>query len=89
MDADPSSTQPTYVIRALRDDEARIWVAESDDVPGLATGAATLDELLDKLAVMIPELLELNLHITNAHAARFEVHAARARERFTVIRDAA
>jgi predicted RNase H-like HicB family nuclease len=78
-----------YVVRAFWDGEAGIWVAESDDVPGLATGAATLDELASKLAVMIPELLELNCHITDAQPPRFEVHAAKGHERFTLIRDAA
>lgn len=47
-------------VTALWDDEAGIWVAESEDVPGLATGAATIEQLLSKLEVMIPELLELN-----------------------------
>lgn len=47
-------------VEAIWDEEASYWVAESDDVPGLATGAATLEELLSKLRVMIPELLELN-----------------------------
>ena len=37
-----------------------MWVAASDDVPGLATGADTLDALVDKLKVVIPELLEAN-----------------------------
>jgi predicted RNase H-like HicB family nuclease len=37
-----------------------VWVATSDDVPGLATGADTLDALVDKLKVVIPELLEAN-----------------------------
>ena len=78
-----------YVIRAIWDGEAGIWVAESDDVPGLATGAATLDELVQKLAVMIPELLELNRHIIDAQPPRFEVHATKDRERFTLIRTAA
>jgi len=52
-------------------------VAESDDVPGLATGAATLDEMVSKLAIMIPELLELNRHIIDAQPPRFEVHATK------------
>jgi predicted RNase H-like HicB family nuclease len=47
-------------VQALWDADAGIWVAQSDDIPGLATGAATLDELVAKLAIMIPELLELN-----------------------------
>jgi predicted RNase H-like HicB family nuclease len=78
-----------YVIQAFWDDEAGIWVAESDDVPGLATGAATLDELVSKRAVMIPELLELNRHITDAQPTRFEVHAAKDREYLTLIPTAA
>ncbi len=48
------------VVRATWDDEAKVWVAESDDVPGLATEADTLDALLAKLRVVLPELLELN-----------------------------
>jgi predicted RNase H-like HicB family nuclease len=47
-------------VRAEWDPEARVWVATSDDVPGLATEAETLDLLQQKLSVMIPELLEAN-----------------------------
>ena len=50
----------TLKVQSLWDVEAVVWVAESDDVPGLATEAATLEELLAKLAVMVPELLEEN-----------------------------
>jgi predicted RNase H-like HicB family nuclease len=42
------------------DAKAKVWVATSDDVPGLATGADTLDDLVQKLKVVIPELLEAN-----------------------------
>ena len=47
-------------IRAEWDEEVRIWVATSDDVPGLATEGDTLEGLVEKLKVMIPELLEAN-----------------------------
>jgi len=47
-------------VRAFWDGEAGVWVAESEDVPGLATEAPTLEELLAKLAVVVPELLEEN-----------------------------
>jgi predicted RNase H-like HicB family nuclease len=47
-----------YDITATWDDEAKVWVAESSDVPGLATEAATKEELVEKLKVVIPELLE-------------------------------
>ena len=38
-----------YVVRADWDAEAKVWVAYSDDVPGLATGADTLEGLVEKL----------------------------------------
>ena len=50
----------TLIVRAVWDDEVDVWVATSEDVPGLATEAATLDELMEKLKVMIPELLDEN-----------------------------
>ena len=49
-----------YFIHAEWDDEAAVWVATSDDVPGLATEAETQEQLIDKLKVLIPELLEAN-----------------------------
>lgn len=42
------------------DPEAEVWVAESDDVPGLVTEAPTVEAMLTKLRVLIPELMELN-----------------------------
>jgi predicted RNase H-like HicB family nuclease len=49
-----------YHVNAEWDEEASVWVASSDDVPGLATGADTLEALIEKLKVVIPELLEAN-----------------------------
>ena len=49
-----------FEVRAFWDDEAKVWVATSDDVPGLATEARSMDDLLRKLRIMVPELLELN-----------------------------
>jgi predicted RNase H-like HicB family nuclease len=46
------------IVNAVWDDEAKVWVATSDDVPGLATEAETYDALVKKLMVMIPELLD-------------------------------
>ena len=39
-------------------DKASVWVATSDDIPGLATEAETVEALTTKLKVIIPELLE-------------------------------
>ncbi len=47
-------------VRAEWDAEAGVWVATSDDVPGLATEAETMEALSAKLDAMIPELLDAN-----------------------------
>jgi predicted RNase H-like HicB family nuclease len=47
-------------IRAEWDEQANVWVASSEEVPGLATESETLETLIQKLKIMIPELLEAN-----------------------------
>ena len=47
-------------VRAFWDDEAKVWVAESDDVPGLVAEALSVDQLVEKLKTLIPELLAEN-----------------------------
>lgn len=47
-------------IRAVWDDEARVWVAESDDVPGLVLESGSLDALIERLRYAVPEMLALN-----------------------------
>ena len=49
-----------YRVHAVWDHEARVWVASSDDVPGLATESETTEGLIEKLGTIIPELLEMN-----------------------------
>ena len=49
-----------YHVNVEWDDEAEVWVASSEDVPGLATGADTLEALIEKLKIAILELLEAN-----------------------------
>lgn len=60
-------------IRAEWDEEAGVWVATSDDVPGLATEADTMEGLIEKLKVMIPELLIANTNTINENEVLFEV----------------
>ena len=47
-------------IRAEWDEDVKVWVATSDDVPGLATEGDTLETLIEKLKGLIPELLVAN-----------------------------
>lgn len=49
-----------YEILAQWDKEAGVWVAESEDVPGLVAEADSPNVLAQKLRTLIPELLELN-----------------------------
>lgn len=49
-----------YFVRAEWDEEAMVWVVTSDDVPGLATEAVTAELLVEKLKILIPELLDAN-----------------------------
>ncbi|MCB9947668.1 MAG: DUF1902 domain-containing protein [Rhodospirillaceae bacterium] len=44
-------------VQATWDDDAKVWVVESDDVPGLVAEAASLDALAPTLDALIPELL--------------------------------
>lgn len=50
-------------VKAFWDEEAKVWVATSDDVPGLTTEADSVEALVEKLKIVIPELLEAN-HVT-------------------------
>jgi len=54
------SIKDIIVVRAVWDHEASVWVATSDDVPGLVTEADNAEELIRKLQVMIPDLLQAN-----------------------------
>lgn len=52
-----------YVVTAQWDDEAEVWVASSEDIPGLVTEAATPDALYARIVAVAPELLEDNAHL--------------------------
>jgi predicted RNase H-like HicB family nuclease len=60
-------------IRAEWDEEAMVWVATSDDVPGLATEAVTMEDLISKLKVIIPELLMANNTVIEDNGVPFEI----------------
>ena len=74
--------KPLFV-RAEWDEEAMVWVATSDDVPGLATEAVTMESLIEKLRVIIPELLIAN-NATVGDEVPFEIIT----RRFEVTRQA-
>jgi predicted RNase H-like HicB family nuclease len=49
-----------FTVTATWDSDASVWVAESENVPGLVTEAENLETLVKKLRTLIPELLEAN-----------------------------
>ena len=47
-------------VNMLWDAEAQVWVATSEDVPGLVLESGSFDALVERVKVAVPELLELN-----------------------------
>ena len=64
--------QKPLFVRAEWDEDARVWVATSDDVPGLATEEDNLEALIEKLKILIPELLDAN-GIGQGYEVPFEI----------------
>ena len=42
------------------DEEADVWIATSDDIPGLVLESGSIDALIERVRFAVPELLELN-----------------------------
>lgn len=49
-----------YNVNVLWDDEASVWVATSEDIPGLVLESGSFDALKERVKNAIPELLILN-----------------------------
>lgn len=49
-----------YVIMFPWDPEACVWIATSEDVPGLVLESGAFGALLGRTRIAVPELLELN-----------------------------
>jgi predicted RNase H-like HicB family nuclease len=64
--------QKPLFVRVEWDEEAHVWVATSDDVPGLATEEDTMEGLIEKLKTLIPELLDVN-GVEQGYEVPFEV----------------
>jgi len=47
-----------YEIKLTWDDEASVWIAESDDIPGLILESPSFDSLIERVKTAIPDLLE-------------------------------
>ena len=54
-----------YVIHFTWDNDAAVWIATSDDVPGLVLESGSFDALLERTRVAVPELLELDNSVSS------------------------
>lgn len=49
-----------YIIDLLWDTEAAVWIATSDNIPGLVLESGSFDALIERVRFAVPELLALN-----------------------------
>ena len=49
-----------YKVNFIWDEEAGVWIAQSDDIPGLILEGGSLDALIERVRFAAPELIELN-----------------------------
>ena len=52
--------EPAYTINCYYDDEAGVWTAVSEDIPGLVLEAVSYDDLAVRIRKALPELFALN-----------------------------
>ena len=72
MSSNHASTPGIFELEAKWDSEGGVWIAESDDVPGLVAEADSPNALVRKLRILIPELLELN-GVVHERSATFHI----------------
>lgn len=49
-----------YIVNLDWDNEASVWIATSENIPGLVLESGSFDALLERVRFAVPELLELN-----------------------------
>lgn len=49
-----------YVVKFVWDDDANVWIATSNDIPGLILESGSFDALLERVRFAVPKLLSLN-----------------------------
>ena len=59
-------------VKLVWDSEAAIWYTETEDVPGLVLHAPLFDELVEKVRLESPDLLEENLNYVGPVHLSFE-----------------
>ena len=49
---------PEYTIMLTWDEEASVWIAESNDIPGLILEDNSFDTLVERVKIAVPDILE-------------------------------
>lgn len=49
-----------YTVNFIWDSDANVWIATSDDIPGLVLESGSFNALLERTRIAVPELLEIN-----------------------------
>lgn len=49
-----------YIVNLTWDNESNVWIATSDDIPGLVLESGSFDALLERIRFAAPELIALN-----------------------------
>ncbi|MBR3621966.1 MAG: DUF1902 domain-containing protein [Selenomonadaceae bacterium] len=60
-----------YNIQMTWDKDAAVWIATSNDVPGLALESGSFDALVERVKYAVPELMELNHRAAAAYNLKF------------------
>ena len=60
------------IVKLVWDNEANVWITESDDIPGLFLESPSFDTLIERVRRAAPEMLELNLGYIGPVSLSFE-----------------
>ena len=66
------------VVKLVWDNEAKVWITESDDIPGLLLESPSFDTLVERVRKAAPEMLELNCGYVGPVSLSFEAERVEA-----------
>ena len=61
-----------YIITFTWDEEASVWIATSNDIPGFVLESGSFDALLERTRFAVPELLALNASDSQTFSLTFK-----------------
>lgn len=61
-----------YVVNLTWDADALVWVATSEDIPGLVLESGSFDAIVERIRIAAPEMLKLNGTTQNAMNLTFK-----------------